>query len=55
MVTSWGRLFHSGMVLGKSHLSIWYPVGRNVVGEVVGVPGGSPGVVGFYEAFRDEN
>ena len=43
MVTSCGRLFYSGMVLGKS--SVCCLVGWNVVGDVVIVPGGSHGVV----------
>ena len=49
VVTSWGRLFHSGMVVGKKVICLYIccPVGWNVIGEVVSVPGGSPGVVGF--------
>ena len=43
VVTSCGRLFYSGMVLGKS--SVCCLVGWNVVGDVVIVPGGSHGVV----------
>ena len=47
VVTSWGRLPLWDGPRKESHLSICCLVGRNVVGEVVSVPGGSPGVVGF--------
>ena len=40
-----GRLFHSGMVLGKKVFSLRCGVGWNVMGEVVSMPGGSPGMV----------
>ena len=47
MVTSCGRLFHAGMVLGKSLLSVCCPVGWKVIGEVASMPSGSPGAVGW--------
>ena len=44
VVTSWGRQFHSGMVLGKK---IFCLVRWNVTGEVMGLSGGSPRVVSW--------